>query len=53
MKEIIAIIYATFAVAKRKVEKTFRLVQDLNPAPSWLVSSIGRALHWYHRGQGF
>ena len=23
------------------------------PAPSWLVSSIGRALHWYHRGHGF
>ena len=23
------------------------------PAPSWLVSFIGRALHWYHRGQGF
>ena len=23
------------------------------PAPSWLVSLIGRALHWYRRGQGF
>ena len=23
------------------------------PAPSWLVSSIGRALHRYRRGQGF
>ena len=23
------------------------------PAPSWLVSLIGRALHRYHRGQGF
>ena len=23
------------------------------PAPSWLVSSIGRALHQYRRGQGF
>ena len=23
------------------------------PAPSWLVSSTGRALHWYRRGQGF
>ena len=22
------------------------------PAPSWLVSSIDRALHWYRRGQG-
>ena len=21
--------------------------------PSWLVSSIGRALHWYRRGHGF
>ena len=23
------------------------------PAPSWLVSSIGRALHRYRRGHGF
>ena len=23
------------------------------PAPSWLVSSVGRALHWYCRGHGF
>ena len=23
------------------------------PAPSWLVSLIGRALHRYRRGQGF
>ena len=23
------------------------------PAPSWLVSSVGRALHLYRRGQGF
>ena len=23
------------------------------PAPSWLVSSVGRALHWYRRGHGF
>ena len=23
------------------------------PAPSWRVGSIGRALHRYHRGQGF
>ena len=23
------------------------------PAPSWLVSSVGRALHRYHRGHGF
>ena len=23
------------------------------PAPSWLVSLIGRALHQYRRGQGF
>ena len=25
----------------------------MRPALSWLVSSIGRALHGYHRGQGF
>ena len=23
------------------------------PAPSWLDSSVGRALHWYGRGHGF
>ena len=23
------------------------------PAPSWLVSLIGRGLQWYRRGQGF
>ena len=23
------------------------------PARSWLVSSIDRALHWYRKGQGF
>ena len=23
------------------------------PAPCWLVSSIGRVLHWYRRGHGF
>ena len=23
------------------------------PAPSWPVSLIGRALHWYRRSQGF
>ena len=28
---IIAVIYATFAVAKRKPEKKFRLVWDSNP----------------------
>ena len=25
----------------------------LEPALSWLVSSVGKALHWYHRGHGF
>ena len=25
----------------------------MRPALSWLVSSVGRALHGYHRGQGF
>ena len=30
---IIAVIYATFAVAERKPEKGFRLVRDLNPWP--------------------
>ena len=30
-KKIIAVIEATFAVAKRKPEKKFRLVRDWNP----------------------
>ena len=29
------------------------LVPTQWPAPSWLVSSVGRALHWYCRGHGF
>ena len=32
MKEIIGVIKATFAVAKRKPEKKFRLVRDSNPS---------------------
>ena len=97
--KIIAVIYATFAAAKRKPEKKIRLVRDSNPwplryrcsddlhsynsslrssniwfsyiynfviilsrvynepiqrpAPSWLVSLIGRGLHRYRSGQGF
>ena len=39
---IIEAIYATFAVAK-PIQR---------PAPSWLVSLTGRALHRYGRGQG-
>ena len=54
-KKIIAVIDATFGVVKRKPEKiqacTGFSVQ--RPAPSWLVSLIGRALHRYRRGQGF
>ena len=26
--------------------------QESNPAPRWLDSSVGRALHWYRRGMG-
>ena len=62
---IITVIYATFAVAKRKPEKNsfgirtsssfrgFITNQFQRPAPSWLVSLIGRVLHRYSRGQGF
>ena len=39
VKKILAVINATYAVAKR-------------PALSWLVSSLVRALHRYRRGQG-
>ena len=46
-KKIIAVIEAPFPVANRKPEN----IQW--PAPSWLVRSIGRALHRYRRGQGF
>ena len=104
-RKIIAVIYAIFAVAKRKPEKkkSVRLVRPVRflfatakvayitamiflhiilhsavhiydfrifttsstffsrvynepiqrPAPSWLVSLLGRALHRYHRDQGF
>ena len=31
----------------------FNTNQFKQPAPSWLVSSIGRVLHRYRRGQGF
>ena len=30
-RKIIAVIYATYAAAKRKPEKKFRLVRDSNP----------------------
>jgi len=33
VKKIIAVIVATFAVAKRKPEKKFRLVRYSNPCP--------------------
>ena len=55
--------------SENKAWKKFRPVQDLNPwplryqcsalptvqepAPNWLVSSVGRALHRYRRGHGF
>ena len=29
------------------------LEPTLGPAPSWLVNSVGRVLHWYCRGHGF
>ena len=33
---------------------TWMVYLDLTwrPAPGWLVSSVGRALHWYRRGHG-
>ena len=62
--KIIAVICATFAVAKRKPEKLILYIHNFiiflsrvyngpiqRPAPSWLVSLIGRALHRYRRGQ--
>ena len=39
---IIEVIFATFVVAK-PIQR---------PAPSWLFSLTGRALHRYRRGQG-
>ena len=56
-KKIIAVIDVTFAVAKRKPAKKIQACKGLlnfrRPAPSWLVSSIGRALHRHRKGQGF
>ena len=56
---IIAVIQATFAVAKRKAEKKKIIILSRvyngpiqRPAPRWLVSLIGRAMHRYRRGQG-
>ena len=55
---IIAVIQATFAVAKRKPEKKIIILSRVynesiqRPAPRWLVSLIGRAMHRYRRGQG-
>ena len=34
-------------------EKSFLGIIELMLAPSWLVSSVGRALHRYRRGHGF
>ena len=87
-RKIIAVVYVTYAVAKRRPEKIIYIyiysnnsslrnshiyIYDFQvsiynfiiilsrvhhepiqrPAPSWLVSLIGRALHRYRRGQGF
>ena len=55
---IIAVIQATFAVAKREPEKKIIILSRVynesiqRPAPRWLVSLIGRAMHRYRRGQG-
>ena len=53
---IIAVIQATFAVAKSKPEKKIIILSRVynepiqRPAPRWLVSLIGRAMHRYRRG---
>ena len=83
-RKIIPLVYATYAVAKRRPENIYIYIYLNNsslrnshihdfhifiisslsfhavyhepiqrPAPSWLVSLIGRALHQYRRGQGF
>ena len=55
---IIAVIQATFAVAKSKPEKKIIILSRVynepiqRPAPRWLVTLIGRAMHRYRRGQG-
>ena len=54
---IIAVIQETFAVGKRKPEKKIIILSRVynepiqRPVPRWLVSLIGRAMHWYRRGQ--
>ena len=39
----------------RRMIYLLRVYYELSkwPAPSWLDSSVGRALHWYRRGHGF
>ena len=66
MKAIFPVTNTNLAVVKITPEKNSGLYKiwthDLSdtsalpteqPAPSWLVSSVGRALHWYPRGHRF
>ena len=45
--------YVNFHISKIVIHLDVYLYPIRWPAPSWLVSSIGRALHRYRRGHGF
>ena len=45
--------YVNFHISKFFIHLDVYLYPIHWPAPSWLVSSIGRALHRYRRGHGF
>ena len=50
------IMYHGTAGQEMNMKAIFAVTQyepTLWPAPSWLVSSVGRALHRYRRGHGF
>ena len=56
VKKILAVINATYAVAKRKPKKIrlagIRTLTSVIPVPVGLIAQLVRALHRYRRGQG-
>ena len=56
LKKILAVINATYAVAKRKPEKIrlaeIRTLTSATPVPVGLLAQLVRALHRRRRGQG-
>ena len=48
-----AVIYATFAIAKRKPEKKFRLVRDSNLSPLYRCSALGLRVRILYKPEFF